>query len=250
MFIDINDIRINYTGEGEENLPVLLLLHGWGCHGEVYRSIINRLNSRFRVIVPDLPGFGKSAEPPDFWNVSDYAGFIAEFCRILNINPAVIFAHSLGARIAIKMLSSPDYAINPQKVIFTGAAGIKPKKTFSQKVKITAYKTGKFFLKPFPKQLIKLQSKSGSADYRAASLVMRGCLVKIVNEDLTPLLPLINNDVLLIWGENDDSTPLSDGRLMEKAMPNAGLAVIQNAGHYAFSDQPEIFGKILDSYLY
>ena len=247
MFIDINDIRINYMAEGDENAPVFLLLHGWGCNGEVYRSIITRLNTRFRVIAPDLPGFGQSPEPPEPWGVSGYADFVAEFCSSLNINPAVIFAHSLGARIAINLLANSK--INPEKVIFTGAAGIKPKKTFSQKARITAYKTGKFLVKPFPKLLAKLQSKSGSADYRAASPVMRSCLVKIVNEDLTPLLAYIKQDILLIWGENDDSAPLSDGRFMEKEIPNAGLAVIQNAGHYAFLDQSEIFGKILDSYL-
>jgi len=74
-------------------------------------------------------------------------------------------------------------------------------------------------------------------------------LVKIVNEDLTELLPLVKQEVLLIWGENDDSTPLADGKLMEKLMPDAGLAVMPNAGHYAFLEQPALFCKILDSYL-
>jgi len=79
--------------------------------------------------------------------------------------------------------------------------------------------------------------------------MMRRCLVKIVNEDLTPLLPKVSQSVLLIWGENDGSTPLSDGHLMEKLMPDAGLAVIKNAGHYAFLDQPERFYKIAELYL-
>jgi len=104
-------------------------------------------------------------------------------------------------------------------------------------------------LKPFPKLVEKMRRKYGSADYRNASPIMRQTLVKIVNEDLRNLLPQIKKEVLLIWGENDDSTPLSDGKLMEELLPNAGLAVIKNAGHYAFLEQPELFAKILDSYL-
>jgi len=134
-------------------------------------------------------------------------------------------------------------------VVLTGAAGIKPRKSIPHKIRTVIFKAGKVFLKPFPRLKLKLQSRSGSADYRAASPLMRQCLVKIVNEDLTPLLPKVKREVLLIWGENDDSTPLSDGELMEREMPNAGLALIKNAGHYAFFDQAELFGKILDTFL-
>jgi len=179
--------------------------------------------------------------------VSEYAEFIKAFCEAVNIGSVSVFAHSLGCRIAIKLLTETDL-ING-KVIFTGAAGIKPKPTLKGKIRARLYKIGKFFLSANPKALEKLRNKSGSPDYRAASPKMRQCLVKIVNEDLTRLLPLIKQPVLLIWGENDIQTPISDGRLMEKLIPESGLAVIENAGHYAFLEQPYVFGKILESYI-
>lgn len=222
----------------------LLILHGWGCNASVYANLTEHLSKNYEVIIPELPGFGATAEPPTAWGVSDYA---AHLCDLLDFQPDVLLCHSLGCRIAIKLLA--ENKINPQKVIFTGAAGIKPKRTASQKLKTRVFKVKKLFLKPFPKLLEKLRSKYGSADYKAASPIMRQCLVKIVNEDLTELLPFVTHDTLLIWGENDDSTPLSDGKLMESLMPNAGLAVIKNAGHYAFLEQPALFIKILDSYL-
>ena len=79
---------------------------------------------------------------------------------------------------------------------------------------------------------------------------MRQTLVKVVNEDLTHLLPGVHAETLLIWGDRDTATPLSDGQKMESLMPNAGLAVIREAGHFAFLDQPVIFSKILSSYLH
>ena len=248
LFVDVGGIRINYLDESGYEKPVVLLLHGWGCKGETYRKIIDRLSPRFRIIAPDLPGFGESPEPPEPWGVSDYANLIRSFCGELKFENITLFGHSLGGRIIIKLLAD-GFTPASGKVVLTGAAGIKPQKSLSQKIKTAVYKTGKIFLKPFPSLFIKLQNRSGSADYRAASPMMRNCLVKIVNEDLTPLLPRIKQNVLLIWGENDDSTPLSDGKMMEERMPGAGLAVMKGAGHYAFLDQPEVFGKILDSYL-
>jgi len=265
LFIDINGVKTHYIEAGTGD--PLLILHGWGCDAAVYSQITKQLSKHYRVILPELPGFGKTAEPLEAhgsWDVSCYAEFVLEFCKALNFEPSVVFAHSLGCRIAIKLLSQGEHSkhskhsnhgsskFEPQKVIFTGAAGIKPKQTASQKLKARIFKVKKLFLKPFPALLEKMRQKYGSADYRNASPMMRRCLVKIVNEDLTGLLPNIKQEVLLIWGENDDSTPLADGRLMEKLIPDCGLAVIKNAGHYAFlpqMGQPELFWEILKSYL-
>ncbi|MCL1831349.1 MAG: alpha/beta hydrolase [Oscillospiraceae bacterium] len=224
--------------------PTILILHGWGCDKAVYAGLTAHLSATHTVILPELPGFGETPEPPDAWGVSDYADCVAE----LGVNPDVLLAHSLGCRIALKLLS--DGRLNPRKIIFTGAAGIKPKRTLSQRVRTRVFKLKKLITpKLSPEKAEALRQKYGSADYRAASPLMRQCLVKIVNEDLTNLLAKVPQDTLLIWGENDDSTPLSDGQLMEKLLPNAGLAVMKNAGHYAFLEQPALFLKIIDSYL-
>ena len=103
--------------------------------------------------------------------------------------------------------------------------------------------------KLFPDALEKLRTKHGSADYRAASPMMRQVLVKTVNEDLSHLLPKVKQETLLIFGRNDDATPITDGQRMEKEMPNAGLAVIENAGHFAFIEQQYLFLRIVDSFL-
>jgi pimeloyl-ACP methyl ester carboxylesterase len=89
----------------------------------------------------------------------------------------------------------------------------------------------------------------GSADYRAATGVMRGTLVRIVNEDLRSLLPDIRIPVLLIWGDQDTETPIADGRLMERLIPDSGLVVFEGAGHYAYLEQPGRFCRIVEVFL-
>ena len=78
--------------------------------------------------------------------------------------------------------------------------------------------------------------------------MMKQCMVKAVNEDLTDLLHKIKVETLLIWGENDTATPIADAKKMEELIPNAGLAVIANAGHFCFLEQRVIFDRIMKSY--
>ena len=120
--------------------------------------------------------------------------------------------------------------------------------------KTRLFKAGKALLSLLPASLRepaleRLRNHFGSEDYRAAKGVMRECLVKSINLDLAPLLPGIDTEALLIWGDADTATPLWQGQRMEQLLPNAGLAVIPGAGHYTFFDNPARFYAILDSYL-
>lgn len=249
----VNGLNIHYLKEGSgENA---LVLQGWGTEIELYSAVISELSKKFTVYAPDFPGFGKSDEPKEPWSVDDYVDFVIAFCKETGIKKVLLFGHSFGCRVIIKLLSRENCPIAVERAILTGAAGIKPVQSEASKKKTSAYQRGKKFLstpimkKLFPNALEKLRQKHGSADYRAASPMMRQVLVKTVNEDLSHLLPKIRQEVLLIWGRNDDATPLSDGERMEKEMQNAGLAVIDNGGHFVFIEQQYLFLRILDSFL-
>jgi len=103
--------------------------------------------------------------------------------------------------------------------------------------------------KLFPDALSNLQAKSGSADYRAASPMMRQTMVRVVNEDLTHIFPKVFAPTLLIWGENDTATPLEDARTIENLIPDAGLCVIKGTGHYSFCERPYEAHAILRSFI-
>lgn len=102
----------------------------------------------------------------------------------------------------------------------------------------------------FPSALDKLRSKRGSADYNSATPIMRQTLVRVVNEDLTSLLPEINVPSLLIWGTLDTATPISDGEAFERLIPDAGLVRIQGADHYSFLRDPILTARAVSSFLH
>jgi pimeloyl-ACP methyl ester carboxylesterase len=248
----LNGIDVNYYDKGSGD--AVLFLHGWGSDFSVLLPFLDRLAAERRVCAPNLPGFGGSGEPPVPWGVDDYADFAIAFLKKLGIEAADLIGHSHGGRIIIKLTSRSPLPFRVSKALLVGSAGIRPQKTAKRQLRLVLYKTVKSFLslpflkKTFPGLLESWWRKNASSDYRNASPRMRECFVKIVNEDLTPFLSSIACPTLLIWGENDRETPIDNGKLMERLIPDAGLVELKNAGHYPFLDQPFVFGKVLDSF--
>ncbi len=253
MFTTINGLKVNYREAGQGEL--VCLLHGWGANIELFDNIINVIAQKYHVVAPDLPGFGKSQEPPEVWTVDDFADFVTEFIKQFKADKVILLGHSFGGRIIIKLSNRKNLPFEITKNILVDAAGILPHRSLGYKFKVKTYKLVKkafnlpLVSKLFPQALNRFQKKFGSADYAAASPIMRGCLVKAVNEDLEPLLSGIKAETLLIWGDKDTATPLSDGQKMEKSIKGSGLVVFQGAGHYAFLEQPMLFARVIKSFL-
>lgn len=102
--------------------------------------------------------------------------------------------------------------------------------------------------KLYPDALEQLRKRMGRPIITRPPL-MRQCLVRVVNEDLTHLLPNIKVPTLLVWGENDTDTPLKDGQLMEQLIPDAGLVTLKNAGHFSFLEQQFTFNRVIASFM-
>ena len=249
MKIEVKGINVYYEVEGQGK--DLLILHGWGTSSQVMKSAALSFEGKMKVYNLDLPGFGNSEEPrEDDWNIYTYADFVKEFCEKAGIVNPVILAHSFGGRIALILAGKKMMDIN--KMILTGCAGIKPKRGLDYYIKVYTYKLGKKFGKLMgklsPGYEEKLKKKHGSADYAAASNKMRAVMVRTVNEDLKYLLADIKVPCLLVWGEKDDATPLGDGKLMEQLIPDSGLVVMPDSGHYAFLENAAWFGNIVRSF--
>ncbi|MBQ8624163.1 MAG: alpha/beta hydrolase [Oscillospiraceae bacterium] len=248
----IDGLNINYEMRGEGDF--VLFLHGWGANMTLFEGLMNVVSQKYTALALDMPGFGKSDEPKEAWNVDNYVDFVLKFVDLFKPKSLVLVGHSFGGRVIIKMLAR-ELPFEVRKIILIDAAGIKPKKTLKQKASLAAYKVGRrvMSLKPlkvlFPDAVENMRKKRGSADYNSATPIMRETLVKVVNEDLTCLLPSIKASSLLIWGTADTATPLSDGEMMEKLIPDAGLVKVNGAGHYSFLEAPDLAARVVASFL-
>jgi len=251
MVLDGLNVHYEVRGQG----PHIFLLHGWGSNLTLFDGIAEALASAYTVVSLDFPGCGGTDEPREAWGMDEYTAFTSHFISAFGVDEGILLGHSHGGRVAIRLATDVGMPFRIPKMILVDSAGIIPKRTMSYHARVRAYKMGKTVLnwKPvaaiFPEALAGLQKTMGSTDYADASPVMRTTMVKVVNTDLEPLLPTITAETLLIWGELDTFTPVSDGQIMEKAIPGSGLVLLPNAGHYSFLDQPYAFRKVLESFL-
>ena len=135
------------------------------------------------------------------------------------------------------------------------AAGAPTPKTFKQKASLRVYKclrvlgTAPLLRSLFGELYESVRDKRSSADYRAASPVMKKTMSNLLGENLCSVMPDITAEVLLLWGEFDTATPVSEGKKMESLIKNSGLAMVKGAGHFPFVDNPAQFYAILDAFL-
>ncbi len=256
MDISINDCLWHYDISGAADGRTVLFLHGWGCTGDIFAPILKGME-RFRLVTLDFPGHGRSAVPPVPWGVGEYAEGVLRLLDSLGIGRCVVVAHSFGGRVALYLASRHPERID--KLILCGCAGIRPKADPEKQKKADAYRRRKELLLKAgrlplmagvtEKLLDALRDKYGSADYKALVPAMRETFVRVISEDLTPLLSQIKAPTLLIWGELDTETPLWMGQTMEKEIPDAGLVVFEGDDHFAFLKQYPRFLKIADAFL-
>lgn len=247
--IRIDNLNINYVDIGEGK--TIVLFHGWGANKEAFTPIIQRLSGFMRVVALDFPGFGKSDEPDEVWDVERYASFMQRFLKEADCEGAMWLGHSFGGRVIIKLFEK--MAVKPEKIVLVDSAGIKPKRGLDYYVKVYSYKLGKKILKlPVINKTglyEKLVKNAGSSDYKVLSDNMRATMSKVVNEDLRSYLPKINVPVLLIWGDKDTATPLSDAQVMDSLLPDSGIVVLEGAGHFSYLDYPGKFFAALEYFV-
>ncbi len=261
MTKDIDGYQVKVQIDGGEDAAGkedVVILQGWGTTLQVYAQIAQLLaaSGKYRVVRFNFPGFGDSDEPKERWAPGDFADWFVKFMQEMGIKKTTLMGHSYGGRVIIHLASRDPktlpFSIN--RIVLVDAAGVMPVRTKQQEAKTRRYKRLRaLFANPvmyalFRAPIDEWRSKQGSADYRAASPRMRECLVAAVNEDLQEKMPKIRQDTLLVWGDRDTATPLSDGQKMEALIPGSGLAVIKNAGHFSFLDQPVVFQNIMKAY--
>ena len=245
METTVKGLNIHYTIAGSG--PAVLVLEGWGTNTDVYAPVSRILSDGYTVYTLDFPGFGKSQEPPEAWDVGAYADFTAEFLSQLGLTQVSLIGHSFGGRVIFK-LHEKQQPFTIDRIVLIDSAGVRPPDTLKKKIRRLKYKLGRRVLSAFaPEKVEEYRLRHSSADYRAASPMMREVLKKTVSEDLMRLFPRVSAPTLLIWGKDDTATPLSDAKLMEKTIPDAGLVVLEG-GHYSFLDSPVVFGRVLRSY--
>lgn len=242
MEISIDGQKISYLDRGKGR--VVVLLHGWSkeMNKEKYIPLINLLEKSFRVVAIDFPGFGKSIKPDRPWSVSDYSDLIRKILIRLKINEYIIIGHSFGGRVAIK-LAAGKIPMGLKKMILIDSAGIERK---ALKVKLMV-----LLAKLVPTGIKNRLRSFGSNDYRdvLSDEIMRETMKKVVAENLEADMERIKVPTLLVWGEEDRTTPLWQAKIIKKLIVGSELEVVSGGNHGLPYKMPKETAEIIVKYL-
>jgi pimeloyl-ACP methyl ester carboxylesterase len=230
--------------------PAVLLLHGWGGTIESWAPVYEALRRAHTVYAFDLPGFGASGLPLNPWGSADYAQLILKAMDHLKLDTPHLIGHSFGGQVTIRLASTHPERVG--KLVLVASAGMRRRPKLTTRLKRAAARLGRCVATYGGKMGEPLRDaiyrRVQSQDYARAG-AMRPTLVKVVNEDVSRLLPQIQSPTLLVWGERDPDVPLAAGRTMERLIPQAQLVVFENAGHFPYLDQFDRFRLVVGRFL-
>ena len=248
-FTEINGLRVQFRvrGKGEP----LLLLHGWGQSSLSFMAASAQLEEHFRVLTPDLPGFGFSEAPPQAWGAAEYANIVAGLLVASGFGSVNVVGHSFGGLVATALATSKPELV--KRLVLVASPVVRLPADRAVRSRVSGYARVKFLarlLPPFRERILEWgRTKYGSEDYRQAGS-LRPTLVKVLGEDWRGALPKVSVPALLIYGENDEDVPLAVAKAAMQALPEgARLVVMPGAGHFPFLEDPKAFVEALIGFL-
>ena len=236
----------------------ILILHGWGSSSKNWSSVKKFLEEGgLKVYNPDLPGFGSNPAPKKPWSVDDYVKWVESFCKKNGLSKFFLLGHSFGGGISVRFAS-----LHPEKVarlILVDPAIVRVR-TPKYYLAVAAAKAGNMVLSvPLLSRLkpllrIAMYKLIGSRDYRKLDLEstansMRETFKKVVSEDLSKYLPAVEAKTLVIWGENDDITPIRQGYFINARLPNSRMEIIKEARHGINLEFPDVLSEKVLNFL-
>lgn len=249
MQVIVDSLLTHYETLGKGR--VVLLLHGWGDSGAGLRNLQVVLAKKYKVITLDLPGFGGSQAPGSAWGLDEYARFAAGFLAKIDAGKLLaVVGHSNGGAVAVRGLARGVLAAD--KLVLLASAGIRGEYKGRVKALRLVAKAGKALTAPLPKSIKERLRRKVYTTVGSDMLVaehLQETFKKIVEDDVRADAARLKFPTLLVYGDQDEATPLSYANILHKAIKGSRLEVLPGAGHFVHNDQPEKVTRLITEFL-
>ena len=251
--VDGNKIRYLEYGSDKENL---VLVHGLGASAERWASVSPILEKHYRLIVPDLIGFGLSDKPLVDYTSEFFAEFLGKFLDEVDIAKTHIVGSSLGGQVVANYVAENSSKI--KKLVLVSPSGVMKSSTPALDAYVMAalYPTEESAKNAFlmmsggveeiPKKIVhgfieRMQMPNAKMAFMSTLLGLKNAKV------ITEKLPAISVPTLLVWGAKDPVIPIEYSENFLSSLNGCQFYKMHSSGHTPYVDNPEEFAKnVLD----
>ncbi len=249
-------VKIRYLEAGAG--PTVILLHGMGGSSQVWAFNIAPLAAKYRVIVPDQVGFGKSDKPLINYRVATYVDFLDQLCKQLKIEKASLVGNSMGGWIAAAYtIAFPEKV---DRLVLVDAAGYAPPATFDTRILYNLNPTTRHGMKELAARVFynKLYSSDAVIEQLLTQRLTAGdgytinsMIESIVRREdfLDERVKTIKHPTLITWGREDGLIPVADGERFKREIPNSTLLIFDQCGHVPNAEKAPEFNAALLKFL-
>ena len=240
MYALLSGVQVYYEvmGEGEP----ILMAHGWGGSSESLQPLGKLLSDQNKVILVDLPGFGKSENPKENWGVEEYSDILIELLESLKIKKVIYFGHSFGGALGLVTATNKPKVIT--KLILCNSA----LKRVNKKAKVP------LFIKSILLRRKNLRIWLYRVFFPNSDISkyphLESNFKKIMQTDLSHLPELVKTPTLIIWGAEDTFTPVSWAHELHENIKNSVLKIIPNTRHGLPLRNPEVVADEVLKFIY
>lgn len=254
-----------YTPPGGGTIPVLLI-HGWGGSGRYWRGTIRRLRGQFRLVVPDLPGVGRSLPVARGRTIPDQVAALEALLARLGITRVQVVGHSMGGAIGMLLAARRPALVerlalvglslfrnDAERVLFGGVTELSAvlmrfRTTAMAELPYLARQfAARFFYRvPDDAELL----REGFLDYlRMDYATALASMRSVTNPAIPEAAAKLRCPTLLVVSRQDQIMPVANVPATARAIVGCRVRWIENCGHLPMVEQPDVFAETLREFL-
>ncbi len=257
-FVDVGGHNIRYLDGGDPTDGTMVLLHGLGGSAERWDKVSPIFEKRFRVVVPDMIGFGLSDKPPSDYTPDFLASFLGDFVRATCGRRIFLVGSSLGGQVAVMYAASNPASVD--RLVLVSPAGTMKRTThaFDLYMMAAMYPREQSVARAF--EAMEASNKRADADLVRgfirrmrlpnAKMAFMSAVLGLGNSGLTDAtLRSLNLPTLLVWGEDDPVVPINNAGFFLSSVRDCTMFRMKDCGHTPYVQSPEAFAKRVFEFL-
>jgi 2-hydroxy-6-oxonona-2,4-dienedioate hydrolase len=233
--LEVLGVRI-HARTGGEGTPVVLL-HGYGVSGTYMLPLARLLAPSFSVFVPDLPGFGRSEQPPTPLGIADLASMLADLLDAAELQCPAFVANSMGCQVVTELAVRRPGGVGP--IVLVGPT-VDPQRRTTRRQLLDALRDAA--REPGP-----LLARAACDDVRFGVAALLATARSALADRIEERLPLITQPALVVRGENDGFVGQAWAETAAALLPRGQLVVVPRQPHAVHYTRPDLVARMIEA---